>query len=143
MKHRTATTVALASLVALTSACSAAGSAREPLPIGASPPSPSASVEITADPAPEPSTKQERIDAARDPRPRPPRQPQPSSRDLWRLTFDSEWFDLGEEKQADICEAWRLHGNAKAHELLVVPDTISAYEVGTRLEDELCLDHPG
>lgn len=112
-----------------------------PLPLRT--PTPSASTEITAPPAPEPSTKQERIDAAQDPRPRPPRQPQPSSRDLWRLTVDSDWFDLGVEQQAEICEAWRLHGNATAHELLVVPDTISAFEVGTKLEDELCLDHPG
>lgn len=141
MNHRTLTAVAVASLVALTSACSADGTSTAPMHIPLRTASPS--TEITAPPAPEPSTTQERIDAAQDPRPRPPRQPQPSSRDLWRLTVDSGWFDLGAEKQAEICEAWRLHGNAKAHELLLVPDTISAYEVGVKLEDELCLDHPG
>lgn len=113
------------------------------MPLGTDTHSPSASPEITAPPAPEPSTKQERIDAAQDPRPRPPRQPQPSSRDLWRLTIDTDWFALGAERQAEICEAWRLHGSTRAHELLVVPDTISAYEVGALLEDDLCLDHPG
>ena len=138
MKHRALTAAAslvVASLVVLTSSCSPAANQSAPKAW--------ASTEPTSPSTSKAPTKQERIDAAQNPRPRPPRPPQPSSRDLWRATVDSDWFSLGVERQAEICDSWRLLGNAKAHELLLVPDAISPFEVGERLEDELCLDHPG
>ncbi|ACZ22354.1 hypothetical protein Sked_24420 [Sanguibacter keddieii DSM 10542] len=130
MNHRTLAALALASLVALSGACSSAADTEAPDLWVAT--------EVTV-----PPTAQERIDAAKDPRPRPPRASQPTSADLWRSTLDAQWFDLGVEGQAEICDSWRTLGNAEAHTLLLVPDTISAYEVGEKLEGELCLDYPG
>lgn len=131
MNRRTPAALALASLVALSAACSSAADPEVPDLWVAT--------EVTV-----PPTAQERIDAAKDaaenPRPRPP---QPRSEDLWRETFYSGWSGLSAQEQSDICSAWRRFGNAEAHTLLLVPDTISAYEVGEKLGGELCLDHPG
>lgn len=131
MNHRTLAALALASLVALSGACSSAADTEAPDLWVAT--------EVTV-----PPTVQERIDAADDaaenPRPRPP---QPRSQDLWRETFDAGWSDLSAQEQSEICSAWRRSGNAEAHTLLLAPDTISAYEVGEKLGGELCLDHPG
>lgn len=130
MNHRTLAALALASLVALSGACSSAADTEAPDLWVAT--------EVTV-----PPTAQERIDAALNPRPRPPRPPQPRSQDLWRETFDAGWSELSVQEQSDICSAWRRLGNAEAHTLLLAPDTISAYEVGQELEGERCLDHPG
>lgn len=131
MNHRTLAALALATLVALSAACSSAADPEVPDLWVAT--------EVTV-----PPTVQERIDAADDaaenPRPRPP---QPRSQDLWRETFDSGWADMGVQRQSEICDAWRRFGDAEAHTLMAVPDSISAYEVGEKLGGELCLDHPG